>query len=197
MMSRTEEDFELELRSLAGVLNVGMTHLDNGDIDEVTLVVNSKDPTVTQNVASQIASLYYPDAKVIVDGTSHLLSLQRRPGSRVAFVKADYDSKDGACEVQLTMEGRVGIGRAGSGPLIGGAEATLGALRDLGYDIPFSLLTVTNVTNGRDWPVVVTLRSNSGKGDRFGIAKADDDMVSAAKATLDALNRFISTSEPL
>jgi len=194
MMSRTEEDFELELRSLQGVLNVGLTYLDNGDVDVVTLVVNTKDPSITQNVASQIASLYYPEAKVIVDGTSHLLSLQRQPGSRVAFVRADYDAKEGTCEVQLTIDGRVGIGRAGSGPLIGGAEATLGALRDLGYDVPFSLLTVTNVTNGRDWPVVVTLRSNANNGDRFGIAKADDDMVSAAKATLDSLNRFIATS---
>ena len=45
MMSRTEEDFELELRSLPGVLNVGKTHRDNGDVDVVTLVVNSKDPS--------------------------------------------------------------------------------------------------------------------------------------------------------
>lgn len=194
MMSRTEEDFELELRSLAGVLNVGLTHRENGDIDTVTLVVNTKDNAATQAVASQIASLYYPEAKVVVDGMSHLLSLQRESGSRVAFVRAEYDSKDGTCEVQLAIDGRVGLGRAGSGPLIGGAEATLAALRDLGYDIPFSLLTVTNVTNGRDWPVVVTLRSNANDGDRFGIAKADDDMVSAAKATLDSLNRFIATA---
>ena len=36
MMSRTDEDFELELRSLPGVLNVAMSHRDNGDVDEVT-----------------------------------------------------------------------------------------------------------------------------------------------------------------
>ena len=193
MMSRTEEDFELELRSLEGVLNVSMSHLESGDVDVVTLVVNAKESGTTQSVASQIASLYYPDAKVVVDDTSHLLTLARDAGSRVAFVRADYDSADGTCEVQLTIDGRVGLGRAGSGPLIGGAEATLAALRDLGYDIPFSLLTVTNVTNGRDWPVVVTLRSNENNGDRFGIAKADDDLMSAAKATLDSLNRFITT----
>lgn len=192
MMSRTDEDFELELRSLEGVLNVGITHNDAGDIEAVTLIVDSKDPSATHKVASQISSLYYPEAKIVVDGTSHLLSLQRETGSRVAFVRADYDVEDGTCEVQLTIDGRVGIGRAGSGPLIGGAEATLSALRDLGYDIPFSLLTVTNVTNGRDWPVVVTLRSNSNRGDRFGIAKADDDMISAAKATLDSLNRYLA-----
>src|SRR5487761_2184698 len=81
MMSRTDEDFELELRSLEGVLNVGITHNDAGDIEAVTLIVDSKDPSATHKVASQISSLYYPEAKIVVDGTSHLLSLQRETGS--------------------------------------------------------------------------------------------------------------------
>jgi hypothetical protein len=97
--------------------------------------------------------------------------------------------------VRLSFNGRLGVGRAGSGPLIGGAEATLAALRDLGYDIPYSLMTVTNVTNGRDWPVIVTLRSHSNDDDRFGIARNDDDLIGAVKATLNSLNRFVSTLE--
>ena len=195
MMSRTEEDFELELRSLPGVLNVGKTHRENGDVDVVTLVVNSKDPSVTRSAAVQVASLYYPEAAVVVEDANHALASRRSEGPRVALVRADYDTTDGFCEVQLSFDGRVGIGRAGSGPLIGGAEATLAALRDLGYDVPFSLMTVTNVTNGRDWPVIVTLRSLSNDADRFGIARSEDDLVSAVKATLDSLNRFLSTLE--
>jgi len=62
-------------------------------------------------------------------------------------------------------------------------------LRDLGYDVPYSLMTVTNVTNGRDWPVIVTLRSLANEADRFGIARSEDDLISAVKATLDSLNR--------
>jgi hypothetical protein len=195
MMSRTEEDFELELRSLPGVLNVGKTHRENGDVDVVTLVVNSKDPAATRSAATQIAGLYYPEAAVVVEDANHALASQRSEGPRIALVRADYDRNDGFCEVQLSFVGRIGIGRAGSGPLIGGAEATLAALRDLGYDVPFSLMTVTNVTNGRDWPVIVTLRSLSNDADRFGIAKTDDDLVSAVRATLDSLNRFLSTLE--
>ena len=53
----------------------------------------------------------------------------RGEGPRVALIRADYDTTDGFCEVQLSVDGRTGIGRAGSGPLIGGAEATLAALR--------------------------------------------------------------------
>ena len=195
MISRTEEDFELELRSLPGVLNIGTSHLENGDVDVVTLVVNSKDPAATRSAATQIASLYFPSAAVVVEDANHALASQRRDSPRVMLVGADYDATDGACVVKLSFSGRLGVGRAGSGPLIGGAEATLAALRDLGYDIPYSLMTVSNVTNGRDWPVIVTLRSHSKDADRFGIARNDDDMIGAVKATLNSLNRFVSTLE--
>jgi hypothetical protein len=183
------------LRSLPGVLNIGKSHLDNGDVDVVTLVVNSKDPEATRSAASQIASLYYPSAVVVVDDINHALAQQRSDSPRVVLVGADYDATDGFCVVQLSFNGRIGVGRAGSGPLIGGAEAALTALRDLGYEIPYSLMTVTNVTNGRDWPVIVTLRSHSNDADRFGIARNDDDLIAAVKATLNSLNRFLSTLE--
>jgi hypothetical protein len=190
MLSRTEEDFELELRSLPGVVNVGMARLDNGDVDRVSLVVQGVNPDEAEQVALQIASLYFPEAKVNVESADEASSIGGAAPSRVALVHAAFNPDDGFCEVQLKYAGRTGRGRSGSGPLIGGAEATLAALRDLGNEIPFSLMSVTNVTVVRNWPVIVTLRSNNNEADRFGIAHADEDVVSAARATLDALNRM-------
>ena len=96
--------------------------------------------------------------------------------------------------MQLAYNGRIGIGRSGSGPLIGGAEATLAALRDLGYEVPFTLLTSTTCTNGQGLARSSSLCARcSNDADRFGIARSDDDLVSAVKATLDSLNRFLST----
>ncbi len=105
---------------------------------------------------------------------------------------AEFNQHDGISEIHLLHSGRTGVGRAGSGPLIGGAEATLGALRDLGYVIPFYLMGVTKVDTVVGCSVIVAFRSLSADDDRMGIARADSDLVSSAKATLDALNRYVS-----
>jgi hypothetical protein len=195
MTSRIEEDFELELRSLPGVISVGIGHDEDGGVEVVTLVVTGQDPVGTRGVAAQIASLYYPEAAVVVEDANSSLMAPHKGAPRVAIISAEYDPTGDVSEVHLSYNGRVGIGRSGSGPLNGGAEATLAALRDLGFDVPFALMTAIPVTNGRDWPVIVTLRSKSNDASRFGIARSDDQMDAAVKATLDSLNRFISTLE--
>lgn len=192
MMSPTEEDFELELRSLPGVLNVGISHCDGGDVDAVTLVVDGQDTVAIKGVASQIASFYYPEAAVHVEDAHRTDPLLESVGARVSLVRADFNAEDGICEVQLNIAGRIGVGRSGSGPLIGGSEATLAALRDLGYEVPFYLVAVVNVSTGRGWPVIVTLRSFADNEDKLGIAQAEGDVISSSKATLGALNRFLS-----
>lgn len=192
MMSPTEEDFELELRSLSGVLNVEIRHRENGDVESVTLVTLGQDPAAIRVMASQIVNLYYTDATVIVeDATKALLPREVHP-VRVALVRAEFNPASGQCDVELSYSGRAGLGRAGSGQLFGGAEATLAALRDLGYTLPFYLLTVISVATVRGWPVIVSLRPFSDGPDMFGIAQADNDVTSAAMATLDALNRYLS-----
>ncbi|MGA2968999.1 MAG: hypothetical protein ABSE75_04255 [Acidimicrobiales bacterium] len=194
-MSPTEEDFELELRSLPGVLNVGISHRASGDVDAVKLVIHGQDCAAIKTIASQIASLYYPDATVSVEDASQASTHRIAETSRVALVRADFNADDGICEVQLSYDGRTGLGRAGSGQLFGGAEATLTALRDLGFEIPFYLLAAVSVATVRGWPVIVTLRSPSSDRDMLGIAQSERDLVSSSMATLDALNRFLATSQ--
>jgi hypothetical protein len=192
MMSPTEEDFELELRSLSGVLNVEIRHRENGDVDSVTLVTLGQDPSAVRVMATQIVNLYYAEASVIVEDATKALTPREVQVVRVALVRAEFSATNGNCDVELSFAGRVGLGRAGSGQLFGGAEATLAALRDLGYNLPFYLLTVISVATVRGWPVIVTLRPFSDGADMFGIAQADNDVTSAAMATLDALNRYLS-----
>ncbi len=195
MMSTTEEDFELELRSLPGVLNVALERNDDDGVGGVTLLVYGPNARDTETVAQQIATLYFPEARIIVESANEELKPVVVGGVRVVLERAEFDPHSGGCEVELSLAGRHAFARTGSGPLIGGAEATLAALGDLGFDIPFTLLSVTNVTALRSWPVIVALRSRESGEDRFGVAQADEDVLAAAKATLDALNRFAATRE--
>ena len=196
MMSPTEEDFELELRSLSGVMNVEIRHRENGDVDAVTLITHGQDPSAIRVMATQIVNLYYTDASVIVEDASRALAPREVQAVRVALVRSEFNAATGNCDVELSFGGKSGYGRAGSGQLFGGAEATLAALRDLGYNLPFYLLTVISVATVRGWPVIVTMRPFSEGADMFGIAQSDNDVTSAAMATLDALNRFLS-KEPV
>lgn len=196
MISPTEEDFELELRALPGVVNVGFRYGDKGDVDAVSLVVHGDDSGPVRVQAKQITSLYYPDATVSVEEMKAAPAAMRAGSSndagRVVLVRADFNSHEGYCEVQLNVNGRIGVGRSENGPLIGGAEATLDALRQLDFEIPFYLVGSVNVATVRGWPVIVTLRPRANEADRHGIAQAETELVSSAKATLNALNRYLS-----
>jgi hypothetical protein len=197
MIPAIEEDFELELRSLPGVLNVGIGHGGNGEVEAITLLVRSKHPEAVREGALQVASLYYPDATVIVEFANSVTSGRKAGGERVALVRVDLNEADGVSEVHLSYAGEVGIGRAGSGPLIGGAEATMAALRDLGFVIPFYVMTVTKVDTVIGWSVIVTFRSLAQDEDKIGIARSEGDLESSAKATLDALNRYVTAGDDL
>jgi len=193
MTSTIEEDFELELRSLPGVVNVGISHRENGEVEAVVLTIRNYDPEVVRESAVQVTSLYYPDAAVILEEASTAAPVRAGNGSRITLAVAEFNEHDGISEVHLSYAGRTGVGRAGSGPLIGGAEATLAALRDLGNVIPFYLMGVTKVDTVIGCSVIVAFRSLSDDDDdRMGIARDQSDLVSAAKATLDALNRYVS-----
>jgi hypothetical protein len=157
--------------------------------------VHGDDAGPVRVVAKQIVSLYYPDATVSVEEMKPVASASRGASSdagRVALVRAEFNSHDGFCEVHLNVNGRLGVGRSENGPLIGGAEATLDALRQLEFDVPFYLVGSVNVATVRGWPVIVTLRPRANEADRHGIAQAETELVSSAKATLNALNRYLS-----
>ncbi len=199
MISPTEEDFELELRALPGVVNVGFRYGEKGDVEAVSLVVHSDDAGPVRVVAKQIVSLYYPNATVSVEEMKlepvAASNAAKGDAGRVVLVRAEFNSHEGFCEVHLNLNGRVGVGRSQNGPLIGGAEATLDALRQLEFDIPFYLVGSVNVATVRGWPVIVTLRPRANEADRHGIAQAETELVSSAKATLNALNRYLSQLE--
>jgi hypothetical protein len=196
-MSTTDTDFEFELRALPGVLSVEIERDAAGEVGSVTLLVSANGEQAVQGAALTITSLYYPDASVTVVGTNRaqLRSADTgRPG-RVAVVGVS-SGEDGAITVNLRYRGEDSSGTSMNGPLIGGAEATLEALRGLDCHIPFYLNSVTRVASAMDAPVVVVLRSVIDTTERLGVAQSDDDLTAAVRATLNALNRHIERVTP-
>lgn len=191
MTTPTEEDFELELRSLPGVLNVGLTSNDDGIVEMVTLVIMNENPTTVRAQAAQVANLYFPGVVIAVD-VADSQRVVTQETARVELGHVDFDEVRGSCRVTVSFDGRTSEGTARSGPLSGGVEGTLDALRGLGFEIPYYLETVSIVSTVRGRPVVVAMKSSAEESELFGIAQAESESVAAARATLNALNRILT-----
>ncbi len=192
MNSRSDEDFELELRSIPGVIAVSVARDDAGVASSVTLHDAGTQHGRTETLARQILSFYYPRAALLVEPIA-LLSEKSHRSVRVVIERADVLKGDAGAEVRLQWAGETGVGQAGSGPLIGGAQATLEALRDLGLEVPYTLMSATAVPLSNSWPIIVVLRSIASRAELMGIAHGPDEVWSAARATLDALNRYLES----
>lgn len=122
-----------------------------------------------------------------------------RNAARVLLVGASFDPALGMTEVALARDRSRGVSHAPAGPLVGGAQATLGALGALGADVPFYLVSAERAAGVTDNPVVVVLgarRATTARrpslDDRIGVAAGTDDAEAASRATLGALNRYLS-----
>ncbi|MGH8979741.1 MAG: hypothetical protein ACRDWE_01790 [Acidimicrobiales bacterium] len=119
-------------------------------------------------------------------------------GGRVSFLTASFDAGRGMTEVTVGLGATRGSGQAAAGPLVGGAQATLGALAALGRDVPFYVVSADRALGVPGEPVVVVLGARHGAdgttatGERIGIASGDADADAASRATLGALNRYLS-----
>ncbi|MGH9919505.1 MAG: hypothetical protein ACRD6W_11655, partial [Nitrososphaerales archaeon] len=91
-------------------------------------------------------------------------------GSRVSLLAAAFDPKSGTSEVSLALGAARGIGHAPSGPLAGGAQATLNALGALGFEVPFFLVSAERAHGVPGDPIVVVLAPK-----RTGAEGADGD----------------------
>ena len=196
--SAERAELELELRLLPGVVNVG-TAADGA----ITVVALEAPPSLAEAV-SRTARLHALEATVtLVD----LAAPSRGTGTRgrVALVRASFDLATGTAQVELAHGDRHGSGQAASGPVVGAVGATLIALADLGVHVPFYLLTagppLSTAVAGPSPAVLVVLRPlgapASGDipavgGDRMGVARGASEEEAAARATLAALNRFLS-----
>jgi hypothetical protein len=185
------DDLELELRLLPGVIHVGFASVDEDRSVDVVVVALQPESDLSAT-AEKLARSYRTAATVevlVVGEEAAPAGPAPAIRERVRLVTARYNPTGPECEVTLSLEERAGVGRSADGPLIGTAAATLHALSALGLALPAQLVSVSTQSGVANSPVRVIL----GEGDEawVGIARADSDLESASRATLDAFNRFV------
>ena len=97
-------------------------------------------------------------------------------------------------EVHLAYGGQRTIGRGdiGGGPAAA-ANATIDALRGLRLTVPFSVKSAASGLNGPTGDAVMVVLASEPPGmNRFGVSAGGTASEAAARATLHALNRYLS-----
>jgi hypothetical protein len=193
---------ELELRKLPAVVAVGFEGPSAGApvaddaILTVQLLVNDHDagPAVEQQ-ALDLARLHlgHPLQVVITPEspeTAWVTAQAEVPSrNRVRIVEVSLVDNGRAVEVTLDQAQRQAVARGGSSTPVAAAGATLGALRQLGWLVPFDVASAVRLSVGSMGAVLVHLVAP--EGDRLGASSAETAERAAVKATLQALNRWL------
>lgn len=181
---------ELELRRLPNVSYVGFLDRDDALVVQL-LALGAPDPTGLRASAERCCSSHLdrPFVVEIAGGT-------RPTRIRILDVRTaqadDTLDRNTEIEVHLAYEGVRTIGRAKAGDPSAAAAATFEALKRLGARVPFRVDAAALFEHTMGEGVMLVLGSSTA-GERYGVAAGETVEMAAVRATLHALNRYLST----
>lgn len=179
------DQLELELRRLPDVAFVGFLPRDGVVVVQVMLL-GSPDATEVKARAEQLCR-----AHLDTPFTIEIAGSTRAPRIQLVSVGVRRDAGSDELEVQLSFGGIRGVGRGRPGDAADVARATFEALRSLGAAVPFDVEDAARFEHSLGEGVVVILASEE-SGGRYGVAAGGTMEQAAARATLHALNRYLS-----
>jgi hypothetical protein len=190
--TRSLDQLELELRRLPGVSGVGFS--DEEDI----LVVHVHADVRKAGGQSELRHQVVQHARTMIDGAMAVEvrdageSVSAADRGRVQLVSVRVERFTQEMEVHLSHRGHHTVGRATAGSPESAVGATLQALTQLGADLPFRVEAAAAPLNGEHQAVIVILDADDDQGTRYGVARGATIEEAAARATLHALNRYLS-----
>lgn len=193
-MNEAFDTLELELRRLPGVVGVGYS--DEGDtvVLHVLADIPQAGPGELRRQVSQRARAHLDRPLVIEleDMAAPAGPLVRYPARvRLEGVRVEKFSQE--LDVHLALGNRRAVGRGEAGSPAEAAAATLEALATLGAELPFRIDAATaSLRHSPDHAVVVVLEPDERAPKLYGVARASTMEEAAARATLHALNRYLS-----
>ena len=174
---------ELELRRLPGVVFVGFADQGSTTVVQVQAAATADAEKVRRTAELHCESQLDRPFVLELAGAS-------RP-SRIRLVDVE-SSRDDEVVVHLGYDGTYTSGRSMGHDPAAAAEATFEALEGLGALVPFRLEAAALFEHVVGEGVMVVLGSDDA-GPRYGVAGGSDALHAAARATLHALNRYLST----
>lgn len=185
---------ELELRRLPNVSYVGF--LDRPDALLVQLLALGAPDANGLRAAAERCCRSHLDRPFVVEiaGATRptrirIIDVRTSPGDDGSGRAAESESE---IEVHLSYEGVRTIGRAKAGDPSAAAAATFDALKRLGARVPFRVEAAALFEHTMGEGVMLVLGSTTA-GERYGVAAGETVEVAAVRATLHALNRYLST----
>jgi hypothetical protein len=178
---------ELELRRLPNVSFVGLRERPDALVVQV-LALGSPDPNGLRLQVERSCRAHL-DRPFLVE-----IAGPTRP-SRIRLLDVHVRADDGGApevEVHLGFEGIRTIGRAKAGDPSAAAVATFEALKRLGASVPFRVEAAALFEHVLGEGVMLVLASDA-DGERYGVAAGINVEEAAVRATLHALNRYLST----
>ena len=172
---------EFELRRMPGVVFVGIE--DRGDVLAVQIAAPGlAEPGALRPRAEQLCRghLRNPFVLDVIGG--------ERP-ARVRLMGVDIGVD--RVVVLVDYRGRQAEASSASGDPTGPATATIRALTDLGVHVPFDVDAAAVFEHRRGDGVMLVLNSPE-DGERYGVATGSTPEAAAARATLNALNRYLA-----
>lgn len=188
---------ELELRQLPGVVGVGFE--DSGTALTVHLFVSPHDPPGDLRRRASEVGRSHVEGPVVIEIEAAAASGRSvaapmgASAARVRLLAVRVDEAEGEVEVHLSYGGSRTVGRGQAASTSGAVAATIEALAALGMTVPYRPKAVATMAVGLDHIVVVALEAEDGSHDRMGVAQAATNEESAARATLNALNRMLAS----
>jgi hypothetical protein len=194
---------ELEIRRVPGVTSVSIAEKEGEQFLSV-VVPSAEDEEGLRTTVAQLVRTYSdtpftinidnnsektPDESATAVKAFELDSEVSKERSRPQLVELKVENE--VVSVDLQWRSRRGLGESSARTLNHAAEATLLALDDLGTPVPFYVRSVTPLGAVLRDAVVVVLRSNEAAEERFGVATGESAREATARATLDALNRYV------
>lgn len=198
MSPRTMLDkLELELRRLPGVVGIGFTEEEGGLVVHVLAEMPQGVAALRRQIVQR--SRAYVDRTLIIDLQELRAAEPPAERGRVKLVSVRVEAFTQEMEVHLAHRGVHTVGRAAAGSPLEAVDATLQALSDLGAELSFKVeAAAAPVDDESQQAVIVILEPDGGQnGTRYGVAKGETIEEAAVRATLHALNRYLSRGPAL